>query len=95
MRRAPGHNRDMMVITAESGGKTFCFLSDLVPMAAHLQPSWVAAFDLFPLQAIETKQRWLSAAADSGWLCGFSHDPELDFVRIARHAKTGFAVAEE
>ena len=29
MRRAPGHTRDMMVITATSGGSTFCFLSDL------------------------------------------------------------------
>ena len=41
MRRAPGHNRDMMVVTAESGGETFCFLSDLVPLAAHLQPTWI------------------------------------------------------
>ncbi|HEX3744302.1 MAG TPA: MBL fold metallo-hydrolase [Bryobacteraceae bacterium] len=36
MRRAPGHNRDMMVVTAESGGQTFCFFSDLVPTAAHV-----------------------------------------------------------
>ena len=95
MRRAPGHNRDLMAVTAESGGKTFCFLSDMVPMAAHLQPSWIAAFDLFPLQAIETKQRWLTAAAESGWICGFSHEVERGFVSIAKHAKTGFAVADQ
>ena len=29
MRRAPGHNRDMTIVTAESGGRTFCFLSDM------------------------------------------------------------------
>jgi glyoxylase-like metal-dependent hydrolase (beta-lactamase superfamily II) len=94
MRHAPGHNRDMMAITAESGGGTFCFLSDLVPLAAHLQPSWVAAFDLYPLQAIETKIRWLTAAAESHWLCAFAHDPVIDFARIVKHPKTGFALAE-
>src|ERR1017187_10519709 len=94
MRHAPGHNRDMLVVTAESGGETFCFLADLVPTAAHLQPSWVAAFDLYPLQAIETKLRWLTAAAESGWLCAFAHDAKIDFARIAKHPKTGFALAE-
>jgi glyoxylase-like metal-dependent hydrolase (beta-lactamase superfamily II) len=91
MRHAPGHNRDMMVVTAESGGQTFCFLSDLVPTAAHVQPSWVAAFDLYPLLAIETKSEWLAKAADGNWVCGFAHDPGVDFARIARDAKTQFA----
>jgi glyoxylase-like metal-dependent hydrolase (beta-lactamase superfamily II) len=92
MRRAPGHNRDVMVVTAQSGGETFCFLSDVVPMAAHLQPSWIAAFDLYPLQAIETKTKWLTAAAEGEWLCAFSHDAKIDFARIVKHPKTGFAV---
>jgi len=91
MSHAPGHNRDMMVVTAESRGETFCFLSDLVPTAAHVQPSWVASFDLYPLQTIETKQEWLTKAVDQNWICGFAHDPVVDFARIARAAKTQFA----
>jgi len=90
MRHAPGHNRDMMVITAESVGQTFCFLSDLVPTHAHVQPSWVAAFDLYPLQTIETKKHWLGMAADGAWFCGFAHDPSVDFTRVERDPKTGF-----
>jgi glyoxylase-like metal-dependent hydrolase (beta-lactamase superfamily II) len=90
MRRAPGHNRDMMVVTAESAGQTFCFLSDLVPTYAHTQPSWVSAFDLYPLQAIETKTEWLGLAADRGWICAFAHDPLIDFARIETHPKTQF-----
>jgi len=80
---APGHNRDMMVITAESGGAKFCFLSDLVPTTAHLHPTWVAAFDLYPLESIENKTKWLGEAAAGGWHCGFGHDPEIAFARIA------------
>ena len=83
MRAAPGHNRDMMVITAESGGATFCFLSDLVPTAAHLHPTWVAAFDLYPLESIDNKVKWLGQAAAGGWHVGFGHDPEIAFARIA------------
>src|SRR5260370_14219595 len=56
---APGHNRDMMAVTAVSAGRTFCFFSDLIPTAAHVTPSWVSAFDLFRLQAIATKIPWL------------------------------------
>jgi glyoxylase-like metal-dependent hydrolase (beta-lactamase superfamily II) len=46
LRLAPGHTPDMMVITASDAGRTFCFLTDLVPTAAHVTPTWVAAFDL-------------------------------------------------
>jgi glyoxylase-like metal-dependent hydrolase (beta-lactamase superfamily II) len=91
MRRAPGHNRDMMVITAASGGETFCFLSDLVPTVAHLQPTWVAAFDLYPLETIENKIRWLTAAVEGRWLCGFGHDVGMPLARIVPDGKTGFS----
>ena len=91
MRRAPGHNRDMMAVTAQSAGRIFCFLSDLVPTAAHLQPTWVTAFDLYPLQTIEVKTQWLTAAVKEDWICGFAHDSEIAFARIAEHPKTRFA----
>jgi glyoxylase-like metal-dependent hydrolase (beta-lactamase superfamily II) len=90
MRPAPGHTRDMMIITAESQGEAFCFFSDLVPTKHHVQPTWVMAFDLYPLESIESKSKWLGAAADGDWICGFSHDSEVAFARVARHAKTRF-----
>jgi glyoxylase-like metal-dependent hydrolase (beta-lactamase superfamily II) len=92
MRMAPGHTRDMMVVTAESAGETFCFLSDLVPTVAHLPPTWLPAFDLYPLETIATKVQWLGAAADGGWLCGFGHDAAA-FSRIARDETKQFIVA--
>ena len=83
MRRAPGHTRDMCVVNAESGGQTFCFLSDLAPFAAQLTPTWIPAFDLYPLESIETKQRVLAEAIEQNWLVGFAHDTELAFARLA------------
>jgi glyoxylase-like metal-dependent hydrolase (beta-lactamase superfamily II) len=90
---APGHNRDTMVVTVQSGAATFCFFSDLVPTTAHLAPTWIAAFDLSPVQAIDTKLEWLSRAARENWICGFGHDATVDFARISAH-QGRFALAE-
>jgi glyoxylase-like metal-dependent hydrolase (beta-lactamase superfamily II) len=91
MRRAPGHNPNMCIVTAESGGRTFCFWSDLVPTVNHTQPTWVAAFDLDPVETIDQKSRLLARAAAEGWVCGFGHDPKVGFARIERDEKRGFA----
>jgi glyoxylase-like metal-dependent hydrolase (beta-lactamase superfamily II) len=87
VRRAPGHNRDMCIVTAESAGQTFCFLSDLVPTAAHLPPTWVAAFDLYPLETIAQKEHWLARAAAGRWICGFAHDVTHAFATILYDGK--------
>ncbi len=78
----PGHNRDMMVVIVRSGNETWCHLADLAPYAAHITPTWVAAFDLFPLESIASKQRLFTRAAAEGWWCSFGHDPAISFARI-------------
>jgi glyoxylase-like metal-dependent hydrolase (beta-lactamase superfamily II) len=91
MERVPGHTRDMMVVTAQSRGRVFCFFSDLVPTRHHVPPTWVMAFDLFPLESIASKSKWLERAATGDWICGFSHDCDVAFARIAPHPKNRFA----
>jgi len=90
MKPAPGHNRDMMVVTAVSQGQTFCFFSDLIPTAAHVTPSWIAAFDLYPLEAIDSKTRWLEEAARGKWVCGFGHEPNVAFAHIKKTPQSSF-----
>jgi len=84
LRLAPGHTPDMMVVTASSVGRTFCFLTDLVSTAAHVTPTWVAAFDLDPIQSIDSKLHWLAEATRGEWICAFAHDPEIAFARIVQ-----------
>jgi len=95
MRLAPGHTPDMLVITASSAGRTFCFFSDLVPTAAHVTPTWVAAFDLDPVQSIDSKLQWLKWAADGEWICAFAHDPQVAFARIVERDAKFQAVTSE
>lgn len=82
MEQVRGHNRDMCVVTASSGGRTFCFFSDLVPSVAHLTPTWVPAFDLFPLESIDNKTKWLTRAARDNWICGLGHEVAMAFVTV-------------
>jgi len=51
----------------------------------------VAAFDLYPLEAIDTKSRWLEEAARGQWLCGFGHEPEVAFARIKQEGQSFLA----
>ena len=84
---APGHNANMLIVKASSEGQTFCMLSDLVPTMEHLKPTWIAAFDLDPLTAIETKTRVLAEAARMHSWCGFGHDMQTAFARISADFK--------
>lgn len=89
----PGHTRHMQVVVIESGGQTCAFLSDLVPTTAHLNPAWVMAYDLFPLESIESKRHLLARAAAERWLCVFVHDAEQPIGYIRAGAEGRFELA--
>lgn len=72
----------MMVVRVRSGGETFCFLSDMAPTAHHVRPTWIAAVDLYPLTAIDSKVRVLTRAAEEGWWCAYAHDADTAFSRV-------------
>lgn len=82
LRVTPGHTRDMMIVLVRSHGETWCHFADLLPFAAQLTPTWVSAFDLFPLQTIAGKTQLLSQAAAESWWCSFAHDPRVSFAKI-------------
>src|SRR5580698_10381650 len=82
LRIAPGHTLDMMVVLVRSRGETWCHFADLVAYSSQLTPTWVTAFDLFPLETIASKTRLLGQAAAEGWWCSFAHDPRVSFAKI-------------
>jgi glyoxylase-like metal-dependent hydrolase (beta-lactamase superfamily II) len=82
VRVAPGHNRDMMIVLVRSRGETWCHLADLVQYASQVTPSWVSAFDLFPLETIANRTEILERASKEGWYCSFGHEPAMAFAKI-------------
>ncbi len=79
---AKGHNRDMMIVRVESRNETWCHVADLVMYAAQISPTWVSAFDLYPMDTIENKLRIQTRAAEGEWWCSFAHDPGIAFAKI-------------
>jgi glyoxylase-like metal-dependent hydrolase (beta-lactamase superfamily II) len=70
----PGHTAHMQAVIVESGGRTACYISDLIPTTAHIDLTWGMAFDLYPLQTIESKKQYYAKAIPEKWLTVFTHD---------------------
>ena len=73
--RTGGHTGQHQIVYLESGGKTLVFVADLVPTTAHLQDPWVMGYDLFPMETLAFKQRFIREAIDREYLVVFEHDP--------------------
>jgi glyoxylase-like metal-dependent hydrolase (beta-lactamase superfamily II) len=85
----PGHTRDMQAVVLKSGGQTACYISDLIPTAAHLELNWVMAFDLYPLQTIESRKRYYAQAIPERWLTMFTHDPKVPWAYVEKKDDIG------
>jgi len=80
----PGHTANMQAVIIESGGKKACYISDLIPTSNHLEPTWVMAFDLFPLETIESRKKYYAQAIPEKWLTVFTHDDQTPWGHIER-----------
>ena len=72
----PGHTHNLQAVMVQNGGATLCYPSDLVPTSHHLDPTWVMAYDLFPLTCIANRHRFYDEAIPQKWLVAFTHDHE-------------------
>lgn len=75
--RVPGHNRDMMCVRLSGGGKTAMLLADLIPTTAHLGLPWIMGFDLYPMETLENKRKWIPEILHDDVLAIFGHDPNI------------------
>jgi len=83
----PGHTAQLMGVHIESkshGGATehACYISDLIPTSAHLDPTWVMGYDLDPVETIAQRKRFYERAIPEGWLVLFTHDHQTPMGRI-------------
>ncbi len=85
----PGHTDNMQAVIIESGGQTACYISDLIPTTAHLDLTWVMAFDLCPLLTIDSRKRYYAQAVPQKWLTIFTHDPNVPWAYVEKAATGG------
>jgi glyoxylase-like metal-dependent hydrolase (beta-lactamase superfamily II) len=74
--RIPGHNADIQAVKITGSRKTVVFVADLIPTRHHIPLPWIMAYDLYPLQTLETKRKWIAKIVAKGWIVVFGHDPD-------------------
>jgi glyoxylase-like metal-dependent hydrolase (beta-lactamase superfamily II) len=79
----PGHNADIQAVILAGGGKTLAFVADLLPTRHHIPLPWIMAYDLYPIQTLQTKRKWISRMVADGTIVVFGHDP--DFAAATLH----------
>ncbi|HZM92872.1 MAG TPA: methylmalonyl-CoA epimerase [Vicinamibacterales bacterium] len=75
--RTGGHTGQHQIVYLESGGKTAVFIADMIPTLAHLQDPWVMSYDLFPMETLAFKKRFIREAIEREYLILFEHDPKV------------------
>jgi methylmalonyl-CoA epimerase len=73
--RTGGHCPQHQVVFVESAGKTAVFTADLIPTTAHVRDAWIMGYDLFPMETLAFKKRFIRDAIDREYLVFFEHDP--------------------
>jgi glyoxylase-like metal-dependent hydrolase (beta-lactamase superfamily II) len=82
--RTGGHTRGHQVVqvpAGEDGG--LAVWGDLVPTAAHLQPHWVMAYDLYPMDVLAAKEALFEPRTGRGWVHALYHEPDRPLGRVA------------
>jgi glyoxylase-like metal-dependent hydrolase (beta-lactamase superfamily II) len=88
----PGHTAQMMGVHIESrsyGGAAehACSIGDLIPTAHHLDPTWVLAYDLDPVECIAQRKRFYQRAIPAQWTVLFTHDHHTPAAKVGLNEK--------
>jgi glyoxylase-like metal-dependent hydrolase (beta-lactamase superfamily II) len=71
-----------------------CYISDLIPTSAHLDLTWGMAFDLLPLQTIESRKQYYAQAIPGKWLTMFTHDPNTPWAYVEKDERGKMSARE-
>jgi glyoxylase-like metal-dependent hydrolase (beta-lactamase superfamily II) len=75
--RTGGHAMYHQWIRIESDGHVAAFVADLIPTTAHLDEPWIMGYDLYPMDTLHYKQRFIREAIDGEYIVFFEHDPVI------------------
>ena len=77
LRATPGHTRHHQAIQIESDGQVAVFTADLIPTTAHIDDPWIMGYDLYPMDTLSSKKRFIREAIDREYIIFFEHDPDI------------------
>ncbi|WHZ56876.1 YtnP family quorum-quenching lactonase [Metabacillus hrfriensis] len=69
-----GHSDGHSIVKIQDNGDMILHMADLMPTHAHSNPLWVLAYDDYPMNSIQQKQKWLEFASEKQTWLSFYHD---------------------
>lgn len=88
----PGHTRGHQAVIVRGRDRTAIFTGDTMPTAAHVGAPYNMAYDLYPMENRNSKEKYLKQAAEEDWLICIDHEVHTPVVR-ARAEKKWFALS--
>ena len=85
---ANGHTDKQMIPMIDYGGKTICFMADLLPTVGHLPIPFVMGYDTRPLLTLDEKEKFLNLAADNNYYLFLEHDAHNEIITV-KHSEKG------
>ena len=73
--RTGGHTMHHQIVMIQSNERTAVFAADLIPTTAHIDPPWIMAYDLYPMDTLAFKRAFIREAIEREYLIFFEHDP--------------------
>ncbi len=90
-----GHTPGQIVPIIEYKGKTIVYIADLVPTVANIPLKWIAAYDLYPVTAMEEKEKFLREAFKNNYILFFEHDMDYECATLDWDERKGPKVKEK
>ena len=75
--RSGGHTMHHQVVVIESAGETAVFAADMIPTIAHVDEPWIMGYDLYPMDTLAFKRKFVREAIEREYLVVFEHDPAI------------------
>lgn len=94
-----GHTEGQVIPFIRYNGKTVVYMADLLPSVAHIPLPYVMSYDTRPLITLEEKEKFMTEAAEKGYILFFEHDIineccTVEMTEKGVHLKEAFPLSE-
>ena len=95
VRHTGGHTAGHQMVYLESDGEKVACFGDIIPTPDHLPLTYITAIDLYPMETLAAKRRWLDVAERENWLLVFGHGVGPVTGRLTRDERGRLALEPE
>lgn len=89
----PGHTKGIQCVIVDDTDGPVMFVSDLTTFSVHLtRTAWVTAYDVYPLETIETKEKWQPWLMENKARVIFQHDVHTRLAAMTQDEKGHYAL---